>query len=618
MKGKNNIMVFFLVLSARIFAQQAVDTALEIDLLVKGNTQEQRIFVTSQEIDVLKPENTISLLQSLGVTVKSNGGYGTVGGVTLRGFRGKDIIVTVDGVSVNSAMNAEANFNSISVSQIESIEIIKGAFISDATVEGGVGGIINIVTKKQFEGVNAYFDVSAATYFNNPFDRGQLKTGIALANNANLFSFDGSVTYANNAFAYEDMSGKKREMTDARIINGSASLQVSHLFNNGNELLVRNIFYAGDSNINGAVLTAFPFLGYQQDFNNSLLVHFNMPELFNDWGFSSSIQYDSNTQFYDTHGAFASEDAHLLNSLQAMLSAHYSTNDAFEQDFGLHITTDMLDSTQIQESLFFSGFLKSTTAIHIQDNFSILMPLTVTFSERNVSFVPKIGLQYGFSKGTLSLNAYRLHQFPTINDLYFSGGNPSLNSEHGVGGEVVLNMHSMLLPFSLAVFTNYYFDKIQWQADAVGVWKPLNIGKAFYSGFDVLSDQQITNFFSIRTNYQFVMSWLLDNGNTFADNIRVSYAPLHTLGVGGVFHGEKTTLSITGNYVGKRYTDNTNTKSLLPYFLLEIAGDVSINTMIQMYAKISNAFNETYYETEYYPMPGVSATIGVRYNFEDN
>ncbi len=619
MKKMYCIFTLACMLCTSLLAQEATIEVPDVTTYINTNMQEQRIFIDSQEIEDLKPESTISLLQSLGVTVKSTGGYGTVGSVSLRGFRGKDVLVTVDGIHVNSAMNGDTNFNTIPVSNIESIEIIKGAFISDVAVEGGVGGIIKITTKKQTIGTKAYVDLSALTYFNKAADRGQVKTGVTIGSGNSALTIDGNATYAMNEFVYKDTSGNKVDMTDSRVIDGGVLAQFLHYFDNGNALLIRDSFYAGDAEINGGVLSPWgASKGHQQDFNNSLHLSFDMPSLIKNWAFTTSAQYDSNNQFYTTYGFYAGEDKHLLHSIQSTSIANFTLGTVLHQDTGLNISVDILDSTQIDETVFVSGSLKTTSTVNLGEHFSIIVPLALTFSDKNVSFVPKLGLQYGFKNGTLALNAYRLHQFPTLNDLYYAGGNPNLKPEHGLGGELTLNMHGIEIPFSTSVFANYYFDKIQWYSpdpsDWNIPWSPENIGKAFYTGFDVLLDKQLTHFFSLHTNYQFVMSWLLDDGNTFADNKRSVYTPLHTLGAGGTFYGEKTSLSVTGNYVGERYTDAENTTKLLPYFLLEIAGDIEFTTLFSAYAKVSNVFNETYYETADYPTPGISATLGMRVN----
>lgn len=608
---------FMALLLSASFGEEAVINLPKVTTFVKDDLQEQKIIISAETIASLHEESVQALLQSFGIELKSYGGYGTASSISIRGFRGKDIAVTVDGVLSNSKMSGEFDFNSIPISQIEKIEIIKGAFVSDASIEGGVGGLVNIVTKKQYVGWKTYVDVSGLTYFNKVVDTGRFNVGGVFGSGNSTWSFNGNTTIANNKFPYKD-GLNTIDMFHSSVIDGGVSAQFLTYFDNGSEFLVRNRFYIGDKKVNGGVLSDWgPSQGRQKDLNNSLLVTYNDNDLGYDWSLNTSIQYDYTLRSYDTYGANPSSDTHEIHSVQTTTLAKYSNYQVFEQSVGLNFNVSFIDSTKINRDFYASGFFKESTQIYIGDSFSVVLPLTLSFSGNNVSFIPKLGLQYGFEKGVLSLNAYRLHLFPTLNDLYFEGGNPNLKPENGVGGELTLNMYDITFPFSASVFSNYYFDKIIWKpenpSDSSAPWTPVNIGEVFYLGADFLVNNRITDFFSLRLNYQAVISWLLGDFS-FKGNKRVVYTPVHTLGVGGTFYWSNVSLTVTGNYVGSRYIDEANTSELPSYFLLDIVGNVQLTDWLDIYAQISNSFNENYYLTKNYPVPGISATLGLKLN----
>ena len=68
-------------------------------------------------------------------------------GVTMRGFSGSDILVMYNGQMLNTAFDGGVNWDSIPLSNIDRIEIVRGAASS---LYGGhaVAGVINIITKK--------------------------------------------------------------------------------------------------------------------------------------------------------------------------------------------------------------------------------------------------------------------------------------------------------------------------------------------------------------------------------------------------------------------------------------------------------------------------------------
>ena len=68
-------------------------------------------------------------------------------GVMLRGFSGADILVMYNGQMLNTAFDGGVNWDSIPLTNIDRIEIVRGA---GSSLYGGhaVAGVINIITKK--------------------------------------------------------------------------------------------------------------------------------------------------------------------------------------------------------------------------------------------------------------------------------------------------------------------------------------------------------------------------------------------------------------------------------------------------------------------------------------
>lgn len=82
-----------------------------------------------------------------GIQMSTDGGPGASGSIFMRGANGGHTLVLVDGIRVNSAANGGAAFESLPVSQIERIEILRGPagalYGSDA-----IGGVIQIFTRR--------------------------------------------------------------------------------------------------------------------------------------------------------------------------------------------------------------------------------------------------------------------------------------------------------------------------------------------------------------------------------------------------------------------------------------------------------------------------------------
>lgn len=88
-------------------------------------------------------DEVLVLLSDVNVKVGTDG----VPRVEIRGFKARDILVLLDGVPINSAFDQQFDPSTIPVDSIEKIKVTTGAS-SVLYGTGGLGGVINIITKK--------------------------------------------------------------------------------------------------------------------------------------------------------------------------------------------------------------------------------------------------------------------------------------------------------------------------------------------------------------------------------------------------------------------------------------------------------------------------------------
>ena len=97
------------------------------------------------------------------------------GGISMRGFGTKDVLVILDGQQLNDPFNGEVDWNSIPASEVQRIEVVRGAASS---LYGGhaVAGVINIITKRPANGeIHGTVNVTGGS--NNTWKRGISITG---------------------------------------------------------------------------------------------------------------------------------------------------------------------------------------------------------------------------------------------------------------------------------------------------------------------------------------------------------------------------------------------------------------------------------------------------------
>lgn len=100
-----------------------------------------------------------------GVQITTNGGPQTATGVMLRGANTSQTLVLIDGMRINSSVQAGVNWNAIDPAAIERIEILRGA-ASSLYGSDAIGGVVNIITRKgeQDRPLSAWADFGIGTH----------------------------------------------------------------------------------------------------------------------------------------------------------------------------------------------------------------------------------------------------------------------------------------------------------------------------------------------------------------------------------------------------------------------------------------------------------------------
>ncbi|MBI2771183.1 MAG: TonB-dependent receptor [Burkholderiales bacterium] len=102
------------------------------------------------------------LARSAGVQFSSNGGRGKVSSLNIRGTEARHTILLIDGVRYGSATAGTPSWENIPLEAIERIEVLKGPG-SSLYGSDGVGGVVQIFTRKGKDGFHPYAMASAGS-----------------------------------------------------------------------------------------------------------------------------------------------------------------------------------------------------------------------------------------------------------------------------------------------------------------------------------------------------------------------------------------------------------------------------------------------------------------------
>ena len=167
------ILVVVLVASNFLFATETTSEKTYVVTANRSETEELKsngnvTIITSEEIVKSGKTTLPEILQSATNVQISEGTYGnSTSIIKMRGAAGDNpfaqVVVLVDGRRLNNPDMTPHNLLSIPLSQIEKIEILDGGD-SSLYGSGAVGGVINIITKENTDGVTADVNFSYGSY----------------------------------------------------------------------------------------------------------------------------------------------------------------------------------------------------------------------------------------------------------------------------------------------------------------------------------------------------------------------------------------------------------------------------------------------------------------------
>lgn len=126
---------------------EVVVTAPVFSVLEAGETVHEISAAQIKDSNARTVDEALILLSDVNVTVGADG----VPRIEVRGFKARDILVLLDGVPINSAFDQQFDPSTIPVESIASIKVTTGAS-SVLYGQGGLGGVINITTKRGGQG----------------------------------------------------------------------------------------------------------------------------------------------------------------------------------------------------------------------------------------------------------------------------------------------------------------------------------------------------------------------------------------------------------------------------------------------------------------------------------
>lgn len=533
-----------------------------------------------------------NLLQNqLNFYFKQNGN-GLVSSISLRGTNASQTGVYWNGIAINSSLNGQTDFNTLSASSFDEVEIRRGG-ASVLLGSGAIGGAINLSDQVTFlnkKEANLQLIIgSYQTYIT------QLQA--VVSNNDFFAKVTLGGTKSENDYPYfdSDLKNENGQFKNYNI-NGVFAYQIDKK----NRLTYFTSFVDNDRNTS-RTLTAS---------SNAKLENINSRNLL-DWKylgnrFTSSLKLayltESFTYFFDKEESNSSTGK--SNSFISKYDFTYFLNNNIFFNVGLEYKNERGKGSNIskQDQNIFNNYIlfHHQPIAKLNYNLSIRKGFSSVFE---IPFIYAVDAKYDLSKSIAIKTAFSTnYRTPTFNDLYWDpGGNPDLKSEKSKSAEIGMSFNNHLLKFHA---TSYYIkskDLIQWRPVSGTLWQPQNVQDVLNYGFEVsvaAEKKYNQHIVGLKIQYDYTKS---EDEST---NKQLIYVPFHKANSILNYRFNKWNFVYNLQYTGKVYTTTSNTQSLDAYLLSNI--DIQRNFLknkMRVAFKINNLFDKNYQSVAYRPMP---------------
>ena len=515
--------------------------------------------------------------------LSSNGGPASTTSLFIRGGESRFTALFIDGIRIDSQATGGASWETIPISEIEKIEILRGP---SASIYGSdaVSGVIKIFTRKGKGEIKKYFGFGIGSHNTNLINSG----------------FSGSISKLDFAL------GASRE------ISSGYNLRESLNVNNDKDGYSRNSYsakfgYKLNSNhkIETSFLNSYLKSQYDQSVNyddrnnyeiNALGINF-----LSKWTnkFSTKVSVKEGENQYEIY-------PNIYQTKTKIKSYLWQNNFRFDSNL-LNLTferrEDYLDNTGVipnitqrnQNAVALGlSIIKKTNIFQInfrQDNdseFGLKNSGTISYGYK---LNPNLRLSFSTSTG---------FRAPTLYQRFSVYGISSLEAENNQNTEINLDYKDAQKKYSLIIYRNNVNNLITFSspgscASSFGCYA--NTDRARFEGITVISQQKFDTFFlNLSLNFQNPVDLdtnkLLARRSRFFSNIN--------------FETKFNNWNIGSEYKisGKRFDESLNINKLESYSVINLYGSRQFSKNWNLVFRVNNLLNDDYQLAKNYFLPG--------------
>ncbi len=586
--------------------------------------------ITSEDIKTLKADTLGNVLGKIsGIEVSKEGTLGANQSLSIRGCTTQQVLVMIDGRAINSTSLGLAEISQVPLSNVQRIEIIRGAH-SSLYGANAVGGVINIITKKAEKEIpltDIYFSV------------GDFNTSIL---SLNFSQKKGDFDYFLSGG--QDISNGWRDNSDYE--NKNFSVALGYKMPRFGKLGLTGTYFTDELGIPGVSNVSIDkWDGTLERASSSPNARQESEKQSLSLEYENKIEENSNARVK----IYGNED------IQTYVNPDWAVNDlrknltrGLEAQYNKSIETDnVIHEFTVGGDLRRDGFRqedrnqktdkisKKTEAhsVYVQDIIGfddLILTLGLRYDKHSAYLEqtnPHLGLVwYPLENVKTSLNVARAFRAPTFNDLYWpysqetywgityiSQGNDTLKPEKAYSYDMgVEHQYKDVLLSKLTIFQINTEDMVSWKQTTVNAttykYQPENYLRGINRGVEVEFKHNISKNISQTVDYAYLHAEGKQEGQDkyqllrFKPHHRANYKIKYTNDFGfGIM--------LIGEFVSKQWEQDGHSGIKLPSYTLL---DIRITQKIagaELFFGVDNITDKRYMDRtdgfgKPYPMPG--------------
>ena len=614
---RNLVLLFGLFYCQFVLAQDTIAKKLQevviSDTYLKKYSLAQNLITLSDSIISRNNPSLTALLNYNSTIYFKENGLGMVSSPSFRGTTAQQTAVIWNGININSQLNGQTDFNTITTKNFDNITIRAGGG-SAIYGSSAIGGSIHLNNDLVFD--NSIFNDFQFNYgsfntvgihFNSKISTPKIAAQIGFSRNSSSNDY--------NYVGVYDWEGNQRKNTNGEYSNNNWIANFGYKLNSNHFLKFYSQTSSSFRNFS-LIYESDTKTKYVDEFSRNLLefdAKYNL--------FSVNLKNAFTYENYQYYGNISSTDFS-SGKVESVLS---------KADFGYKISKSMhLNSlfdynrsrgygssiNDVVRQIGSASLLFTHKLDHWQTEFGIRKEATSAYAS---PLLFSLGNAFQFhSIYELKINISRNFRIPTFNDLYYSGGggfgNPNLKPESSYQAEIGNVFKFKKITLSQTGYFIKIEDFISWKPSTNGNWSPINFKKINTYGLESVLHYD-NNFnahhFNLNATYAYTISKDVET------NKQLYYVPFHKM-TGLVGYGfAKLSVNYQFLYNGFVFTllDNNPKQIVKSYKISNLSVDYNFLKSLKIGLQASNIFNQKYQSVEGRFMPGRNFNILTNFKF---